>query len=122
MEPRGLVVSLKQTAFFPSGDRRHRPGHLSASSKSSPTRLNAVSNPLRIEGHTDSVPIHTARFRSNWELSAARSIAMMEVFANRFEVDRSDGDRRLRRHRAGNVQRHARRPRQEPPRGYRDSE
>ncbi len=43
---------------------------------------------MRIEGHTDSVPIHTARFRSNWELSAARSISMMEVMAARFNVDR----------------------------------
>jgi chemotaxis protein MotB len=50
--------------------------------------LNSLSNPLRIEGHTDSVPIHTTRFRSNWELSAARSISMMEVLASRFNVDR----------------------------------
>ena len=48
--------------------------------------LKTVSNPVRIEGHTDAVPIHTSRFRSNWELSAARSIAIMEVLSNRFEI------------------------------------
>ncbi len=41
--------------------------------------MNKVQNPARAEGHTDSVPIHTSRFRSNWELSAARSIALVEI-------------------------------------------
>ena len=31
---------------------------------------------LRVDGHTDSVPISTSRFPSNWELSAARAIAV----------------------------------------------
>ena len=44
---------------------------------------------MRLEGHTDSVPIHTARFRSNWELSAARSIAMLELLSTRFNVARA---------------------------------
>src|ERR1700692_4903695 len=87
LEPRGLVVSLKQTAFFPSGTDAIDPSTYPILEKVA-AALNAVSNPLRIEGHTDSVPIHTARFRSNWELSAARSISMMEVMAIRFQVDR----------------------------------
>jgi chemotaxis protein MotB len=41
--------------------------------------MNQVHNPARAEGHTDSVPIHNSRFRSNWELSAARSIALTEL-------------------------------------------
>jgi chemotaxis protein MotB len=45
-----------------------------------------MTNPLRLEGHTDSIPIHTPRFRSNWELSAARSIAMMELLNQKFGV------------------------------------
>jgi chemotaxis protein MotB len=45
-------------------------------------------NPVRLEGHTDSIPIHTARFHSNWELSAARSIGMMELLGDRFEIPR----------------------------------
>jgi chemotaxis protein MotB len=87
LEPRGLVVSLKQTAFFPSGTDALDPATYPILQKVADA-LNAVSNPLRIEGHTDSVPIHTARFRSNWELSAARSISMMELMADRFKVDR----------------------------------
>jgi chemotaxis protein MotB len=87
LEPRGLVVSLKQTAFFPSGNDTVDPTTYPILEKVA-AALNSLSNPLRIEGHTDSVPIHTARFRSNWELSAARSISMMEVLADRFKVDR----------------------------------
>jgi chemotaxis protein MotB len=41
-----------------------------------------------MEGHTDSIPIHTARFHSNWELSAARSIGMMELLSQRFGIPR----------------------------------
>jgi chemotaxis protein MotB len=45
-----------------------------------------VGNPVRLEGHTDSNPIKTARFRSNWELSAARAIAVMEILNERFDL------------------------------------
>jgi chemotaxis protein MotB len=86
MEPRGLVVSLKQTAFFPSGGDVIDPTSYESLGKVA-TALKSVRNKLRIEGHTDNRPIHTARFRSNWELSAARSIAMMELLVQRFGVE-----------------------------------
>jgi chemotaxis protein MotB len=35
--------------------------------------------PLRVEGHTDNVPIHTDQFASNWELSTARSTAITRL-------------------------------------------
>ena len=34
---------------------------------------------FRVDGHTDDVPIHTARFASNWELSAGRAIAVAHL-------------------------------------------
>jgi chemotaxis protein MotB len=37
-------------------------------------------NPIRIEGNTDSMPISTAEFRSNWELSTARATAVLQEF------------------------------------------
>jgi chemotaxis protein MotB len=36
--------------------------------------------PLRIEGHTDNVPIHTPQFATNWELSTARATAITRLF------------------------------------------
>jgi chemotaxis protein MotB len=85
MTPRGIVVSLKQAAFFPSGTDVVEPATLPTIEKVAEA-LRTVSNPVRIEGHTDSVPIHTARFRTNWDLSAARSIAIMETLSNRFQL------------------------------------
>jgi chemotaxis protein MotB len=87
LEARGLVVSLKQAAFFPSGEDT-----VAAETYPSIQKLAAVikklPNPVRLEGHTDAIPIHNSRFRSNWELSAARSIAMLEIFDARFGVPR----------------------------------
>ena len=85
MTPRGIVVSLKQAAFFPSGTDAVDPATMSTIEKVA-AALRTVSNPVRIEGHTDSIPIHTPRFHSNWDLSAARSIAIMEVLSNRFQI------------------------------------
>ena len=87
MTPRGIVVSLKQAAFFPSGADAVDPATFTTMSKVAGA-LKEVSNPVRIEGHTDAQPIHTSRFRSNWELSAARSIAIMELLSSRFEIAR----------------------------------
>jgi len=44
-------------------------------SKTIPDNVNWV---LRVDGHTDRRPIHTAEFRSNWELSTARATAVLE--------------------------------------------
>ncbi|MDR3001073.1 MAG: flagellar motor protein MotB [Fibromonadaceae bacterium] len=37
---------------------------------------------VRVEGHTDNVPISSARFRSNWELSSARSLSVVQLLAD----------------------------------------
>ena len=49
--------------------------------------VNSRTNRVRMEGHTDSVPIRTARYPSNWELSSARAIAMLRLLTDRFHVD-----------------------------------
>ncbi len=86
MEPRGMVVSLREATFFPSGD-----DELAAKSMGVIAKLAGVvkdlPNEISIEGHTDSVPIHTVRFPSNWELSSARSIAMLKIFQSKFAID-----------------------------------
>jgi chemotaxis protein MotB len=48
--------------------------------------MKKIPNPVRLEGHSDSMPIRTPRFGSNWELSAARGIALMEILSDRFGV------------------------------------
>jgi chemotaxis protein MotB len=42
---------------------------------------------IRIEGHTDNLPIHTERYPSNWELSTARAVNVLRYFINNHKVD-----------------------------------
>ena len=42
--------------------------------------IHQIQCPVRIEGHTDNVPIHTKRFPSNWDLSAARAVNVVKYF------------------------------------------
>lgn len=83
MQPRGLVVSFTQAALFPSGADVVSPDAYEGLEKMA-AAIAKIPNPVRLEGHTDSVPIRTPRFRSNWELSAARSIALMELLTDKF--------------------------------------
>ncbi len=85
LEPRGLIISLTQAAFFSSGeDTIDADTYGSVATIAGAIRK--LPNPVRLEGHTDSVPIHNVRFRSNWELSSARAIAMLELLKTRCEV------------------------------------
>jgi chemotaxis protein MotB len=43
--------------------------------------LAATPNPVRVEGHTDNVPIRNSAFPSNWELSSARSASVVRLLA-----------------------------------------
>jgi chemotaxis protein MotB len=78
MGPRGLTISFTQAALFPSGEDVIAKDTYPSIEKIS-TAIKQIPNPVRFEGHTDAVPIHNSRFRSNWELSAARSIALLEL-------------------------------------------
>jgi chemotaxis protein MotB len=75
----GLVITLHEVGFFDSGSAAVKPQALEALSTIAQA-LSEHTNPLRIEGHTDDVPIHTNRFDSNWELSTARATEMVKYF------------------------------------------
>ncbi|MFN7993842.1 MAG: flagellar motor protein MotB [Bryobacteraceae bacterium] len=85
LEQRGLVISLPQATFFPSGEDSIDPSTYATVEKIAAT-IKGLPNPVRLEGHTDSVPIHTVRFQSNWELSSARGIAMLKLLNTQFEI------------------------------------
>ena len=86
LEERGLIVGLEEAAFFASGEDTIKPASYPILEKLARV-LGELPNPLRLEGHTDSIPIYTARFRNNWELSAARSIAMLRLLNERFRIE-----------------------------------
>jgi len=88
LESRGLVISMREAAFFSSGGE-------GVSASATPilekiaTVVRQMPNAIRLEGHTDSKPIHNGRFRNNWELSVARSIALLEILRDKFGIEQS---------------------------------
>jgi chemotaxis protein MotB len=85
LQGRGLVVSLLEAAFFPTGQDTVEPRTYPTIEKIA-SAISSLPNPIRLEGHTDWVPIHNSRFASNWELSAARAVAMLRVLNQRFNI------------------------------------
>jgi len=77
----GLEISIQDVALFDSGKAtvldRVRPLLLEISKM-----LYTINSSVRIAGHTDNIPIHTAEFRSNWDLSAMRAINVMNYMVS----------------------------------------
>lgn len=78
--PNWLEIEIRTDILFPSGVAT-----LSPSASSVLTNLGEIlapfANPLRVEGYTDDMPIDTATYPSNWELSAARAASVARLFA-----------------------------------------
>ncbi|ABQ28223.1 OmpA/MotB family protein [Geotalea uraniireducens] len=81
---RGLVVSLKEVGFFDSGSatvQQNSYGLLAHVAES----VSNYTNPIRVEGHTDNVPISSHTFPSNWELSTARATNLVQYLIRYYE-------------------------------------
>lgn len=83
IDQRGLVVSLIDTSFFDPGSAKLKPSSFKAIMAVAQP-FSKLKNEIRVEGHTDSSPIHTALFPTNWELSTSRATAVV-----RFLIDHS---------------------------------
>jgi chemotaxis protein MotB len=83
---RGLIVSLKEAGFFDSGQAQIRPDAYELINTISEV-MTQYNNPLRVEGHTDNIPISTSQFPSNWELSTARATNGLKYLIKHFDVD-----------------------------------
>jgi chemotaxis protein MotB len=75
----GLVISLREAGFFSSGSATPKPESLPVLRQIAAS-LGRTPYDLRIEGHTDNIPIHTIEFDSNWELSSARATRIARIF------------------------------------------
>jgi chemotaxis protein MotB len=88
-EARGLVVTLlSDKTFYDSGSDEIRPEALKIIDALAPI-LKRNGNGVAVEGFTDNVPISTAKFKSNWELSAGRANNVLE----RLQADGVAGSR-----------------------------
>ncbi len=82
-DPDGLVISLQEAGFFESGAAQIK--------STSQATFDQIANMLlqrncrvRIEGHTDNIPIHNSLFSSNWELSTARATEIVRLLIVRY--------------------------------------
>jgi len=84
-----ILIRIREKGSFPSGSDSFQEGFLPALTKLRDT-LASVSGKVIVAGHTDNVPINTARFRSNWELSASRAVSVVHELLkdNKLSPDR----------------------------------
>jgi chemotaxis protein MotB len=74
---RGIMISIfPDQILFDSGSARLKPGFKAILNELAPN-LMRLPNSIEVDGHTDNIPISTAAFPSNWELSAARAGAVI---------------------------------------------
>jgi chemotaxis protein MotB len=79
---RGLVVELlTDDVFFDSGEAVLKPPALHLLDQLGDVLREERKHPILVEGHTDTQPINTAQYPSNWELSGARAAAVVRSFA-----------------------------------------
>lgn len=71
-DERGVVIRIMDKAFYDLGKADLREKARETLDKIGPVIM-ALPNEIRIEGHTDNVPINTSEFKSNWELSVRRA-------------------------------------------------
>lgn len=86
MTPEGFVISLHELGFFDSGEARMKPGAADKVKRIAAV-LNEYGLDMRVEGHSDNVPIHNAAFNSNWELSTARATAVAMMLIGEAGID-----------------------------------
>lgn len=83
--PEGLTVSLREIGFFESGS-----AGIKARSQPVFRRLSQLLAQhrfaIRVEGHTDNVPIHNSQFTSNWELSTARASEIVRLLITEYAI------------------------------------
>ena len=74
-----LTVRMAEKVLFPSGSATVSAAGKQTLGKIGDALKNVKGRIIRVEGHTDNVPIKTAKFPSNWELSSARAIAVVRI-------------------------------------------
>jgi len=75
---RGVVIDIRASSLFKTGEADIQPGALEVLHKVA-AELNNEKLPIEVEGYTDDIPIKTAQFPSNWELSSARASSVVRM-------------------------------------------
>lgn len=85
MDERGIIIRFADTVLFDLGKADLRPDARQILDEVAQL-LRTTSNPVRVEGHTCNLPIHTPQFASNWELSTARATTVVRYFIEKHGI------------------------------------
>lgn len=72
-----MLIALESDVLFDSGKTSLKPAGQAALAKLAPVLAGITDRKYQVAGHTDDVPIHTSKFPSNWELSTARAVEVV---------------------------------------------
>lgn len=81
-----IIIRIHEKGSFPSGSAELNIDFLDVMERISSAVASSPGHVV-VAGHTDDIPIHTARFRSNWELSSARAVTVVHALLQNPEVD-----------------------------------
>lgn len=81
IEKRGLVISFNNAVLFESGSAAVKSENIGALLAVAKT-IATLDSFIRVEGHTDNIPIHSGVYPSNWELSSARAATVVRIFVS----------------------------------------
>ena len=72
----GIAVTISGALLFYNGTNQIKPDGIKLL-QSLGTYLQGLPNNIRVEGHTDDIPVQSVQYPTNWELSAARAVAVV---------------------------------------------
>lgn len=86
IDERGLVVSLNNTLFFDTGKAEIKT-EIQNTLVGIGKMVKQMGNSVRVEGHTDNVPISNSEYASNWQLSCARAANVTQFLRDKVGID-----------------------------------
>lgn len=89
IENRGLVLSFNDSLFFDSGETIIRQGEIDKFVDIGKILNHSIVKDsfIRVEGHTDNVPMNNGIYKSNWDLSAIRASNVAQILINESGID-----------------------------------
>ena len=81
----GVAIKISDRVSFDVGSDALKPEFVKVLEQLSEIVKESPGREIRIEGHTDNIPVNTPRFPSNWELSSSRALAVVKFLYNKGE-------------------------------------
>jgi len=84
--PQGIHITIGDPALFDIGRAEIKPEFLPILNQIVEI-IHTGDEIIRVEGHTDNVPIHNPQYANNWELSIARALSVIRYIRNQQDID-----------------------------------